>query len=177
MIQDLLSQGGWILVAIVAASVAAWSLLALAWMTSRDDDRADRDAVDRASRAAAATPMERRLFRVQVSALVAGRAARTAAQLRPIAVLAAVMPLLGLLGTIVGIMVSFEGLASAPASRIDAMAGGISRALVTTEVGLVATLPVVLAHGVLSSRLRRQQDALALHVRRIEATLVAGEAA
>ncbi|MEM9382974.1 MAG: MotA/TolQ/ExbB proton channel family protein [Planctomycetota bacterium] len=210
MIQELLSQGGWVLVAIVAASVVAWSLLALAWMDALDESRIDWDAVDgaiarfagapgcdrprdtraadglvrdlvaRVSRSFPASntlPGDPRLFRFQAAALLAGQASRHAAYLRPIAVLAAVMPLLGLLGTILGIMVSFEGLAAAPASRLDAMAGGISGALITTEAGLVATLPVVLAHGALGARLRRGRDAVALRVRRIEAALFAPEAA
>lgn len=61
--------------------------------------------------------------------------------IKTIFVLAAVAPLLGLLGTICGIMKTFEVLAYAGAGTAKLVASGISEALITTQVGLVVAIP------------------------------------
>lgn len=50
-------------------------------------------------------------------------------------------PLLGLLGTVVGMLVTFEGLGRAGGSTVDTVADGISQALITTQTGLMIALP------------------------------------
>jgi biopolymer transport protein ExbB len=56
-------------------------------------------------------------------------------------VLVAAAPLLGLLGTVLGMLVTFNAIAAGGSSMVDAMAGGISEALITTEMGLLVALP------------------------------------
>ena len=57
-------------------------------------------------------------------------------------VLIAAAPLLGLLGTVAGMLVTFGGIASGTSSEpIDVISGGISKALVTTQAGLVIAVP------------------------------------
>lgn len=71
-----------------------------------------------------------------------------------IATLAGLAPLLGLLGTVVGIMETFDALAeSSGAAMASRMAAGISRALVTTQAGLVTALPLLFVHRALARRL------------------------
>jgi len=55
--------------------------------------------------------------------------------------LVAAAPLLGLLGTVFGMIETFHGVALRSGQTADLVAGGISQALITTQVGLVAALP------------------------------------
>ncbi|MBN9693794.1 MAG: MotA/TolQ/ExbB proton channel family protein [Verrucomicrobia bacterium] len=56
-------------------------------------------------------------------------------------VLVAAAPLLGLLGTVMGMLVTFKAIAQGGGKTVDAMADGISQALITTEMGLLIALP------------------------------------
>jgi len=70
-----------------------------------------------------------------------------------IAVLGAVAPLLGLLGTVTGIIQTFGVIKVFGNSNPGLMAGGISEALVTTASGLVIAIPILLLHSMLQGRL------------------------
>ncbi|PHR29394.1 MAG: hypothetical protein COA36_04115 [Desulfotalea sp.] len=58
-----------------------------------------------------------------------------------IGVLAGIAPLLGLLGTVTGMMTTFDVLGGYGASSARAMAGGLSEALLTTQTGLIVAIP------------------------------------
>ena len=77
-----------------------------------------------------------------------------------IKVFAAVAPLLGLLGTVVGMIVTFQALTLFGTGDPKLMAGGISQALVTTVLGLTAAIPLVLLHSVAQQRSRSIQQVL-----------------
>ena len=68
--------------------------------------------------------------------------------------LAAVAPLLGLLGTVTGMIVTFQSITVFGTGDPQLMAGGISQALVTTVLGLITAVPLLFAHTALSSRSR-----------------------
>ena len=68
-----------------------------------------------------------------------------------IKVFAAVAPLLGLLGTVVGMIVTFQALTLFGTGDPKLMAGGISQALVTTMLGLIVAIPLGFLHSVLTS--------------------------
>ncbi|ALM52187.1 MotA/TolQ/ExbB proton channel family protein [Halomonas huangheensis] len=67
---------------------------------------------------------------------------------------AAVAPLLGLLGTVTGMIVTFQSITVFGTGDPQLMAGGISQALVTTVLGLIVAVPLLFAHTALSSRSR-----------------------
>ncbi len=69
-----------------------------------------------------------------------------------IKVLAAVAPLLGLLGTVVGMIRTFQAITLFGTGDPKLMAGGISQALVTTVLGLCVAIPLVLLHSLIASR-------------------------
>ena len=71
-----------------------------------------------------------------------------------IKVLAAVAPLLGLLGTVVGMIRTFQAITLFGTGDPKLMAGGISQALVTTVLGLTVAIPLVLLHSLVSGRSR-----------------------
>ncbi|MEL6781013.1 MAG: MotA/TolQ/ExbB proton channel family protein [Pseudomonadota bacterium] len=75
-------------------------------------------------------------------------------------VLAAVAPLLGLLGTVIGMIITFTAITIYGAGDPQLMAGGISTALMTTVLGLVAAIPLLLLHAVSSSMARGNQQLL-----------------
>jgi biopolymer transport protein ExbB len=70
-----------------------------------------------------------------------------------IATLGAVAPLLGLLGTVTGIIQTFGVIKIYSNANPGLMAGGISEALVTTATGLVIAIPILLVHSLLSGRM------------------------
>lgn len=69
-----------------------------------------------------------------------------------LALLAAVSPLLGLLGTVTGIIETFQSITLHGTGDPRVMSGGISQALVTTVMGLIVAIPLLLFHSFLSAR-------------------------
>ena len=67
-----------------------------------------------------------------------------------IKVFAAVAPLMGLLGTVTGMIDTFQSITLYGTGDPRIMAGGISSALMTTVLGIVAALPLILFHSVVS---------------------------
>ena len=72
--------------------------------------------------------------------------------LAALALLAAVSPLLGLLGTVTGIIETFQSITLYGTGDPRVMSGGISQALVTTVMGLLVAIPLLLFHSFLSSK-------------------------
>jgi len=68
--------------------------------------------------------------------------------------LAAVAPLLGLLGTVVGMINTFQTITLVGSADPKLMAGGISQALMTTVLGLLVAVPLLFSHSFVSSRAR-----------------------
>src|SRR5581483_3057969 len=66
----------------------------------------------------------------------------------------AVTPFIGLFGTVWGIIDAFQGLGTAGAATIRAVAPGISEALITTAAGLAAAIPAVIAYNIFSHQIR-----------------------
>ena len=65
---------------------------------------------------------------------------------------ATVAPLLGLLGTVIGMIETFQSIAIFGTGDPKLMSGGISQALVTTGLGLIVAIPAVLLHGFLQTK-------------------------
>ncbi|MCX7552622.1 MotA/TolQ/ExbB proton channel family protein [Marinicella sp. S1101] len=77
-----------------------------------------------------------------------------------IKVLYVIAPLLGLLGTVVGMIQTFQMITLMGTGDPKSMAGGISMALVTTVLGLVVAIPLTVLHSVLQSMARKQTQVL-----------------
>ncbi len=75
-----------------------------------------------------------------------------------ILVIAAVSPLLGLLGTVTGMITTFDIITEFGTGDPKLLSGGISIALVTTEIGLVVAIPALLLGNVLSGWAERIKD-------------------
>src|SRR5690554_7915466 len=65
---------------------------------------------------------------------------------------AGIAPLLGLLGTVTGMIATFQAITNFGTGDPKLMAGGISQALVTTVEGLIVAIPLLLAHNWVAAR-------------------------
>ena len=71
-----------------------------------------------------------------------------------LAVIAAAAPMAGLLGTVLGIMKTFDMMAQFGTGDAKVTAGGIGEALITTFLGLMVAIPTIIGHGILKSLAR-----------------------
>src|SRR5256885_3583832 len=70
-----------------------------------------------------------------------------------LATIASSAPFVGLLGTVVGIINAFQGIATEKATGLGAVAGGISEALVTTAIGLFVAIPAVWMYNFFTNKI------------------------
>jgi Biopolymer transport proteins len=77
---------------------------------------------------------------------------RLARGIRPLATVAQIAPLMGLLGTVTGMIIAFAEISSQGTGNPAALADGIGQALVTTAAGLIVAIPTLIGQNVLSSR-------------------------
>ena len=69
-------------------------------------------------------------------------------------------PFIGLFGTVWGIMNAFQGLSQAKSSTIQAVAPGISEALVATAIGLLAAIPAAIAYNYFAVSVRHFRESM-----------------
>jgi biopolymer transport protein ExbB len=88
--------------------------------------------------------------------------------LNTLGTIAAVSPLLGLLGTVTGMIRTFKAITVAGVGNPTAMAGGIAEALITTAAGLLVAIPALFAYRYLRGRV----DALVIQMEKESIKLV-----
>jgi len=88
--------------------------------------------------------------------------------LNTLGTIAAISPLLGLLGTVTGMIRTFKAITLAGVGNPTAMAGGISEALITTAAGLLVAIPALVAYRYLRGRV----DALVIQMEKESIKLV-----
>lgn len=115
---------------------------------------------------------EKERSREQISARLEEWATQQAFQLEKglevLSVVASVAPLLGLLGTVLGMVITFEAIQEHGLGNIDELAGGISQALLTTVAGLSVGIPALIGHRYLQAKV----DRLLLELERIATQLL-----
>ena len=72
-----------------------------------------------------------------------------------LATIAAVSPLVGLLGTVIGVISAFIGIAESGSGNLSAVAPGVAEALIATALALAVAIPAVFAYNIFASRLNR----------------------
>ncbi len=170
-------QGGWLMWPIVVASVLAMAIILERLWVLRRSGILPADVVEKAESLAQLSPGQAvqlegrgllgRLFsdalmaganRQQREASIAGNSAwvvsRLERNLELLGVIAAIAPLMGLLGTVIGMIDVFSTLMIHGAGDASKLAGGISQALVTTATGLVVAIPALIGHRLLLRRAR-----------------------
>jgi biopolymer transport protein TolQ len=72
-----------------------------------------------------------------------------------LAMIGSVSPLMGLLGTVLGVIVAFLGIARGGAGNLGAVAPGVAEALVATAAALAVAIPAVFGYNIFASKLNR----------------------
>ena len=99
------------------------------------------------------TPTQLDVLRMQLAKEIGAERDLMARYIPWLATVGSVSPLLGLLGTVLGVMDAFIGIASGGSGNISAVAPGVAEALVTTVLGLAVAIPAVIAYNILANRL------------------------
>lgn len=151
-----LDEGGLTLWALLIVAVMIYSLVAGVWWRGRGLRR-ELEGLDLGVR-------DPREAQRRVAAFELDRVAWVERRLPFLAVLIGMAPLLGLLGTVAGMLISFDGLAgSSGGEPIDTISAGISKALVTTQAGLVIAIPAAF----LLALLKRQAQSTHLELHKL----------
>jgi len=151
-VRDFIETGGNVLLAIAAATFVMWALiLERAWYFRRVHPgvaRKVREEWDaRRDRSSWYAHQIRRL-------LISDVQGRLNQGLLMINTFVALCPLLGLLGTVTGIINTFKLITVFGTGDVKTLSGGISEALITTEFGLIVAIPSLLLHALLSRKAR-----------------------
>jgi biopolymer transport protein ExbB len=169
---ELFSRGGPVMFAIAGVSILAWFLSLRTWLQAGSLLRVLQKMnltglrLPRNGSSQSQTPdSPARSYGVQGS-MIKSRTARYSGGLRIVCVLAAVLPLLGLLGTVLGMLLSFEVIEAHGTSQPRLLAGGIGQALITTQAGLWTAVPVLFFQHIIRRRLRliRNETDVWLHL-------------
>ena len=156
--------GGWLLIAIALVSVGLWTV----FLRSRERFRGALDRIGLMQRKLEqGDHPDRERVRRQCCDLSSVSAALERSQEREVgrltrnivllAALTGVAPLIGLLGTVMGMIETFSSVSAVSDRAMEGIAGGISRALITTQFGLVVAIPGVFG-SVHLRRLRRELE-------------------
>jgi len=97
-----------------------------------------------------------------------GAASRLERGLTLLEIVAVISPLLGLLGTVIGMVQVFDVISQVGAGHAQALSRGISQALISTIAGLVVAIPALIAHSAYS----RKVDNLLLGIERAASNLL-----
>lgn len=198
---QLIEQGGWVFGGIALLSLGASGLIGWKWLQIRShsarsfawaDDAVRRvragdhtgalavarehpDLVGRFVSTGLESADPRRFFMPRhLDPFLRGESADLRRHLGLIAVLGSLAPLLGLLGTILGMVQTFSAITLHGTRDAGLIADGVSQALVTTQAGLVTALPILVLHGWLVSRARRCVETARLYGKKIETALCHG---
>lgn len=176
---EIIQSGGWMMVPIIISSILALAISGERFWTLRAEQVAPSDLLarvwgwmknnqmdsERIQELRASSP----LGRVLAAGLVNSRHGRDIMKesieevasheihdleryLNALGTIAAVAPLMGLLGTVIGMIGVFSEIVVAGTGQANVLAGGISEALVTTAAGLVVAIPALIAHRTLQRR-------------------------
>ena len=137
-IQLTLSEGGITIYALLALAIAIYATLFSVWRHLSHTRKAVAGKLWQSTSSPSSTPREAQR---SYAAFELDEMAWIERRLPFLAILISSAPLLGLLGTVAGMLITFAGMASGQETPIDTISTGISRALVTTQAGLVIAIP------------------------------------
>lgn len=154
---DLLRQGGWAMFPLGTLSFVMCSLALHAFHLTRPKVWGAPDALQADSHAAAlaALPLSARLTELEAIE------SRTNQWIQYLNVVATIAPMVGLLGTVSGMIGAFQTIASGGMGKPEKLAGDIGEALITTATGLTIGIPAMILFFVLRNRLDNRSQCLA----------------
>ncbi len=144
----------WVIVGVGALALLAVlaRALMLAWFGIGGRLRRTRAEIQRLVTPESGGAVEPTLLEERINGVLLREAPRLDRLQTIITVLAAIAPLLGLLGTVTGMIATFDIITEYGNSDPKLLSGGISEALITTEYGLMVAIPVLLMGTLLSAR-------------------------
>jgi biopolymer transport protein ExbB len=157
-------QVGYVIIAlgIVGLAIAIWRLLALSATGAQVNRQAKhleqpgKNPLGRVIKIAHDNPdSDVEALELKLGEAILKETPRFNAMLPFLKIISVVAPLLGLLGTVTGMIITFQAITLYGAGDPKLMAGGISTALVTTVLGLVVAIPTVFLHTLVQSRAKR----------------------
>jgi biopolymer transport protein ExbB len=155
---------GYVITAVFAFAIAlaAWRFVVLMGMSSKvtaqlQSDTSDTDnPLGRVLQVAADNPkLDAESLELKLHEAVLKERPEIESGLNLLKVISMVAPLMGLLGTVTGMIITFQMITLFGAGDPKAMAGGISQALITTVLGLVVAIPTVLMHTLVNGKAQR----------------------
>lgn len=163
---DFINAGGsitWILVAmnVLGLSLIFWRILTFRSFKKRIDQEAKTVALDMAKEYKTSSLLSHLEL---VKDATARRVHELEFGMNTIKVIATTAPLLGLLGTVIGIYEAFQVISAKGLSDPGQFASGISYALITTIVGLIVAIPHYIAHNYLSGELDNMEIQMEKHI-------------
>lgn len=191
---EIIQSGGWMMVPIIIASVLAlaitverfWTLRpgkiappnllsqVWGWMTNKQLDSAKirslKDSSPLGNVLAAGlinSRHGRQIMKESIEEVASHEIHEMERYLNALGTVAAVAPLMGLLGTVIGMIKVFAEIMAQGTGQANLLAGGISEALITTAAGLVVAIPALICHRILQRRVDEivvymEQEALKL---------------
>ncbi|MBN2375469.1 MAG: MotA/TolQ/ExbB proton channel family protein [Sedimentisphaerales bacterium] len=184
LLLDFFGQGGWVMVLIAVVSLLAWRQGLNSWRQAngivKDLELARKffevgDGLGAVSGLAGEAELsdggEVKTLLAAMKKVVASRLQGLEESLGFLRTMAAALPLLGLLGTVLGMLVTFKVIQGYGSGQPRLLAGGIRQALLTTQAGLWAALPVLFFHQLVSSRCRRVAAGMDLLFHQMETKL------
>lgn len=166
-IEERWHQGGYVGYAITAVGafafvLAIWRLLVLTGVGAKvnsqlkSDKANENNPLGRVLKIHEDNPsMDTETLELKLSEGILKETPKLESGLTLLKIISAVAPLMGLLGTVTGMIITFQAITIFGAGDPKAMAGGISGALVTTVLGLLVAIPTVLLHTVVNGRAQR----------------------
>jgi biopolymer transport protein ExbB len=147
---------------VFAIILAAWRFVVLMGMSSKVSAQLQSDTSDasnplgRVLQVAADNPgLDPESLELKLHEAVLKERPEIESGLNLLKVISMVAPLMGLLGTVTGMIITFQMITLFGAGDPKAMAGGISQALITTVLGLVVAIPTVLMHTLVNGKAQR----------------------
>ena len=153
---DLVEKGGPAMIAIIVLSVVLYSRCFNLLVTLRRHRR----RLNRMRETIAEQPDRARRLQHEVRESFRQQRIRFERRLPLLAVIATAAPLMGLLGTVVGMVKTFALITVFGTGNAAKLSSGISEVLVATELGLVVAIPALVAHGFLAHRIQRNLSLL-----------------
>lgn len=176
---EIIQSGGWMMVPIIICSVLALGITVERFWTLRPGQIAPRDLLGRVwgwmknnqldsariKELRASSPLGRvlaagllnsrhgrQIMKESIEEVAAHEIHGMERYLTALGTIAAVAPLMGLLGTVFGMIQVFAEIMAQGTGQANLLAGGISEALVTTAAGLIVGIPALICHRMLQRR-------------------------
>lgn len=160
---ELLSQGGWAMYPLGLLSLTLFMLILFAWMQTsraqygfRPSRWIEIPVTQRIQKALEGVADRRERMEDRIRSLESG----TLRWIQYLNVIATIAPMVGLLGTVSGMIGAFQTIAAGGMGKPELLAGDIGEALITTATGLTIGIPAMIFYFLLRNRLDSRLEEL-----------------